>query len=154
MDFIIMGPCVSESEPFAVVQNDIPFDTNKVSLCYTGCIHVIGILWDIYKCKIICKWGAKCYQPRTRLRVRWPAVHYVVIFQNKILNDLVAWGLARLSEITTWHCVISDTVCSLHKNLHCPIRFGRSARTHDDNKVCQKKVQNFPTLVLIPIFQN
>jgi hypothetical protein len=30
-DFVvIMGPCVSESKPFAIVQNGIPFDANNV----------------------------------------------------------------------------------------------------------------------------
>jgi hypothetical protein len=44
-DFVVvMGPCISESEPFVIVQNGIPFDANKVSLCNTVSIHVIGVL--------------------------------------------------------------------------------------------------------------
>ena len=54
MDFVIvvMGLCISESEPFTLVQNSIPFDANKVSLCYTGCIHVIGL--DLTDAAIAC----------------------------------------------------------------------------------------------------
>jgi hypothetical protein len=41
---VVVGPCISGSEPFAIVQNSILFDANKVSLCYTVSIHVTGVL--------------------------------------------------------------------------------------------------------------
>ena len=39
LSFVVVGPCIGESGPFAIMQNSVPFDTNKVSLCCTGSIH-------------------------------------------------------------------------------------------------------------------
>ena len=56
------------------------------------------------------------------------------------LNDfqVVAWGSVHPAGKITWHCIISDRVCSLHKKPQYPIRFCKDARIHDD-EVLQKK---------------
>ena len=153
---VIVGPCISESKPFVIVQNSIPFDANKVLLCYTVSIHVIGCI--VRDCERDTGANSSVNEEP------WPPA--TLIIHPIIVCTCIRFTPVLPKHIFPWIVVIFKILhdrihvhCNIH--LHCIVQSGfaelhgpTTMMTKSFKKTNKKKVQNLPILIPIPISQN